>query len=337
MSGPFVEMVSVGYHSNRIAPQGSSRGLGHCTSASRRYQETTVLLECRFIPPPLIFGAGIDSTCLFWSTFCGEQGACALYDNVVYRYLYVSIAIALKSFAFLLYTTTWQCLRKNYKRYIKNHEGGLSTSFIPPPLIFGAGIDSTCLFWSTFCGEQGACALYDNVVYRYLYVSIAIALKSFAFLLYTTTWQCLRKNYKRYIKNHEGGLSTTTSAELSQPFIILGFILAKNQPQLTLMSYAPQITTPKASSRSPKSAQSTKTLRLRKPAPSHIHLQKTPLREAEGLTLFLFLQRTAHHYPQTSRPALARSVLPKNPKVPVWSIQPVCDPLRPQAQACDED
>ncbi|XP_044516072.1 solute carrier organic anion transporter family member 3A1, partial [Gracilinanus agilis] len=81
-----------------------------------------------FIPPPLIFGAGIDSTCLFWSTFCGEQGACALYDNVVYRYLYVSIAIALKSFAFILYTTTWQCLRKNYKRYIKNHEGGLSTS-----------------------------------------------------------------------------------------------------------------------------------------------------------------------------------------------------------------
>ncbi|XP_075063821.1 solute carrier organic anion transporter family member 3A1 [Mixophyes fleayi] len=81
-----------------------------------------------FIPPPLIFGAGIDSTCLFWSTFCGEQGACALYDNVAYRYLYVSIAITLKSLAFILYTTTWQCLRKNYKRYIKNHEGGLSTS-----------------------------------------------------------------------------------------------------------------------------------------------------------------------------------------------------------------
>uniref|UniRef100_A0A671EPC0 Solute carrier organic anion transporter family member n=1 Tax=Rhinolophus ferrumequinum TaxID=59479 RepID=A0A671EPC0_RHIFE len=83
------------------------------------------------------------------------------------------------------------------------------TGFIPPPLIFGAGIDSTCLSWSTFCGEQGACVLYDNVAYRHLYVSIAIALKSFAFVLYTTTWQCLRKNYKRYIKNHEGGLSTS--------------------------------------------------------------------------------------------------------------------------------
>ncbi|XP_076980232.1 solute carrier organic anion transporter family member 3A1 isoform X2 [Tamandua tetradactyla] len=82
--------------------------------------------------------------------------------------------------------------------------------FIPPPLIFGAGIDSTCLFWSTFCGEPGACALYDNVAYRHLYVSIAIVLKSSAFLLYSTTWQCLRRNYKRYIQSHEGGLSTST-------------------------------------------------------------------------------------------------------------------------------
>nr|XP_054369302.1 solute carrier organic anion transporter family member 3A1 isoform X3 [Mirounga angustirostris] len=90
--------------------------------------------------------------------------------------------------------------------------------FIPPPLIFGAGIDSTCLFWSTFCGEQGACVLYDNVAYRYLYVSIAIVLKSSAFVLYTTTWQCLRKNYKRYIKNHEGGLSTSTRTNSSSRF-----------------------------------------------------------------------------------------------------------------------
>lgn len=81
-----------------------------------------------FIPPPLIFGAGIDSTCLFWSAFCGEQGACVLYDNVAYRHLYVSIAIALKATAFLLYTTSWWCLRQNYQRYIQNHEGVLSTS-----------------------------------------------------------------------------------------------------------------------------------------------------------------------------------------------------------------
>ncbi|XP_030622158.1 solute carrier organic anion transporter family member 3A1 [Chanos chanos] len=83
-----------------------------------------------FIPPPLIFGAGIDSTCLFWSTECGDKGACVLYDNVTYRHLYVGLAIGLKVIAFLLYTTTWQCLRRNYKKYIKNNEGYLTPSEI---------------------------------------------------------------------------------------------------------------------------------------------------------------------------------------------------------------
>ncbi|KAJ3596437.1 hypothetical protein NHX12_002844 [Muraenolepis orangiensis] len=85
-----------------------------------------------FIPPPLIFGAGIDSTCLFWSSECGERGACLLYNNVAYRYLYVSLAIILKGIAFLLYTTTWYCLRRNYKKYIKGHEGHMTqTEFYP--------------------------------------------------------------------------------------------------------------------------------------------------------------------------------------------------------------
>lgn len=81
--------------------------------------------------------------------------------------------------------------------------------FIPPPLIFGVGIDSTCLFWSSECGTKGACMLYDNVAYRHLYVSLAIVLKIIAFLLYTTTWQCLRCNYKKYIKNNEAYLTST--------------------------------------------------------------------------------------------------------------------------------
>lgn len=71
------------------------------------------------------------------------------------------------------------------------------------------GIDSTCLFWSTVCGEKGACVLYDNVAYRHLYVSIAIVLKASAFLLYATTWRCLRKNYRKYIKNSDGYLTPT--------------------------------------------------------------------------------------------------------------------------------
>ncbi|KAM9754800.1 solute carrier organic anion transporter family member 3A1 isoform 2-T2 [Menidia menidia] len=90
-----------------------------------------------FIPPPLIFGAGIDSTCLFWSSDCGEKGACLLYDNVAYRHLYVSLAIGLKGVAFLLYSTTWYCLRRNYKKYIKTHEGHMTATEFYPSLSDG--------------------------------------------------------------------------------------------------------------------------------------------------------------------------------------------------------
>ncbi|XP_010773102.1 solute carrier organic anion transporter family member 3A1 [Notothenia coriiceps] len=90
-----------------------------------------------FIPPPLIFGAGIDSTCLFWSSDCGDRGACLLYDNIAYRHLYVSLAIILKGIAFLLYATTWYCLRRNYKKYIKSNEGYMSATEFYPSLTEG--------------------------------------------------------------------------------------------------------------------------------------------------------------------------------------------------------
>lgn len=96
-----------------------------------------------FIPPPLIFGAGIDSTCLFWSSDCGDKGACLLYDNVAYRHLYVSLAIILKGVAFLLYTTTWYCLRRNYKKYIKGHEGHMTAAEFYPSLTEGPKTDRT--------------------------------------------------------------------------------------------------------------------------------------------------------------------------------------------------
>ncbi|KAM4552940.1 solute carrier organic anion transporter family member 3A1 isoform 2-T2 [Fundulus diaphanus] len=97
-----------------------------------------------FIPPPLIFGTGIDSTCLFWSSDCGDKGACLLYDNVRYRHLYVSLAIILKGVAFLLYSTTWYCLRRNYKKYIKGSEGNLTPTDFYPSLSDGAkSVDRT--------------------------------------------------------------------------------------------------------------------------------------------------------------------------------------------------
>ncbi|XP_036417563.1 solute carrier organic anion transporter family member 3A1 [Colossoma macropomum] len=109
--------------------------------------------------------------------------------------------------------------------------------FIPPPLIFGAGIDSTCLFWSTDCGSRGACILYDNVAYRHLYVSLAIVLKVIAFLLYTTTWQCLRRNYKKYIKNNDAYVTSTEIFSADMNLDSLGKDMGLNQVNRTQFIY----------------------------------------------------------------------------------------------------
>ncbi|CAF94544.1 unnamed protein product, partial [Tetraodon nigroviridis] len=112
--------------------------------------------------------------------------------------------------------------------------------FIPPPLIFGMGIDSTCLFWSTVCGERGACLLYDNLAYRHLYVSIAIVLKSSAFLLYATTWRCLRKNYRQYIRNGEGALTPSQLFASSLTLDHLGGEAAHHHPGRTRLVPSPE-------------------------------------------------------------------------------------------------
>ncbi|XP_049579190.1 solute carrier organic anion transporter family member 3A1 isoform X1 [Syngnathus scovelli] len=115
-----------------------------------------------FIPPPLIFGAAIDSTCLFWSSDCGDKGACLLYDNLSYRRLYVSLAIVLKVVAFLLYATTWYCLRRNYNTYIKSHEANMAPGDFYPSLSEAPKVDRTQFIYNL--GDHEYCENMESVL-----------------------------------------------------------------------------------------------------------------------------------------------------------------------------
>ncbi|XP_051916568.1 solute carrier organic anion transporter family member 3A1-like isoform X1 [Hippocampus zosterae] len=115
-----------------------------------------------FIPPPLIFGATIDSTCLFWSSDCGDKGACLLYDNLSYRRLYVSLAIILKAVAFLLYTTTCFCLRRNYDAYIKSHEANVAPADFYPSLSEAPKADRTQFIYNL--SDREYCETVESVL-----------------------------------------------------------------------------------------------------------------------------------------------------------------------------
>ncbi|GIX71177.1 solute carrier organic anion transporter family member 3A1 [Caerostris darwini] len=52
------------------------------------------------VPCPIIYGAVVDSACLFWEDNCGEQGACRLYDPSKFRGVFHGVTAVIMSLAF---------------------------------------------------------------------------------------------------------------------------------------------------------------------------------------------------------------------------------------------
>ncbi|XP_077989912.1 solute carrier organic anion transporter family member 1B1-like [Glandiceps talaboti] len=60
----------------------------------------STIISLYFFITPLIAGALIDATCILWREECDERGACAQYDNFMYRMLYLSASAALSGLSF---------------------------------------------------------------------------------------------------------------------------------------------------------------------------------------------------------------------------------------------
>ncbi|CAL1269752.1 unnamed protein product [Larinioides sclopetarius] len=54
------------------------------------------------VPCPVIYGAVVDSTCLFWEDNCGEPGACRLYDPVKFRMMFHGLTAIIMLGAFFV-------------------------------------------------------------------------------------------------------------------------------------------------------------------------------------------------------------------------------------------
>ncbi|XP_078001145.1 solute carrier organic anion transporter family member 3A1-like [Glandiceps talaboti] len=62
----------------------------------------TVISAIITVAFPIIAGEIIDATCILWRQECGEQGACAQYDNYLYRVLFMGISATLSTVAFFM-------------------------------------------------------------------------------------------------------------------------------------------------------------------------------------------------------------------------------------------
>ncbi|XP_078665155.1 solute carrier organic anion transporter family member 3A1-like isoform X1 [Branchiostoma floridae x Branchiostoma belcheri] len=109
-----------------LTPETKSFGMG---------VQTVLVKLLGFIPSPIYFGALIDTTCRLWSTTCGKQGACLLYDLDKNRYAYFGLIIALRTLGgFLILFAAYLFKRREQNKPLGSKNGGVTKQDIAASL-----------------------------------------------------------------------------------------------------------------------------------------------------------------------------------------------------------
>uniref|UniRef100_A0A6J0V237 Solute carrier organic anion transporter family member n=2 Tax=Pogona vitticeps TaxID=103695 RepID=A0A6J0V237_9SAUR len=97
---------------------------------------------------------------------------------------------------------------------------------IPAPVYFGAVIDRTCLKWaSPGCGRQGACRIYDSILYRYFYFGLAFALRAPSYIFCIVFFILIKKRYE--------GKEAQSAENEKKEEVLLNEEVKPNSPELT--------------------------------------------------------------------------------------------------------
>ena len=82
------------------------------------------------IPGPIVFGAIIDSACLFWQFDCDRRGNCWVYDNETLGNRAMALALCGVAFNFFFSVLTWVAYPKSKTELDREVEN--NTSENPP-------------------------------------------------------------------------------------------------------------------------------------------------------------------------------------------------------------
>ncbi|CAH1248319.1 SLCO3A1 [Branchiostoma lanceolatum] len=109
-----------------LTPETKSFGMG---------VQTVLMKLLGFIPSPIYFGALIDTTCRLWSTTCGKQGSCLLYDLDKNRYAYFGLIMALRTLGgFLILFAAYLFKRREQNKPLESKNGGVTKQDIAASL-----------------------------------------------------------------------------------------------------------------------------------------------------------------------------------------------------------
>lgn len=87
------------------------------------------------MPCPIIYGAVVDSACLFWEDNCGEPGACRVYDPTKFRMVFHGVTAVIMFVAFLVDAVVWY---KASSIHIHEEEDTRDANNEAPAIVAGA-------------------------------------------------------------------------------------------------------------------------------------------------------------------------------------------------------
>lgn len=94
-----------------------------------------------------------------------------------------AMALGLISFAIGLFGEFFNsCTHCDYYKF------NVSTGNVPCPILYGAVVDSACLFWEHSCGQLGACRVYDPSKFRTVFHGVTAIIMFIAFLVDAVVW-----------------------------------------------------------------------------------------------------------------------------------------------------
>lgn len=179
--------------------------------------------------------SGTKKPIVFYNCSCLEEtgpwnrnnsahlGECPRSDQCKKKfYIYTSLHVFTNFFASFGSTANILMVFKNVPPELKSLAVGLhsltirSLGGIPTPIYFGALIDRACLKWSVNnSGKQGACRIYDSVLYGYSFLGLMGILKFSALLLFCALLVTVKKKYQvKDAKTSENGNEFMNEAKI---------------------------------------------------------------------------------------------------------------------------
>nr|XP_006811360.1 PREDICTED: solute carrier organic anion transporter family member 3A1-like [Saccoglossus kowalevskii] len=150
------------------------------------------------------------------NTFAADELCIEPECNYIAGFLFFMAVFAIANATISLPVTmvTLRCVDENKKSYSLAMKSTIrNLLLIPYSIVAGNLIDSTCILWREEGGERGACAQYDNYLFRVVFLGASCALSGVSLIMFCFTLFLLKRRQHDEEYDVQIGMTSMTSKE----------------------------------------------------------------------------------------------------------------------------